>query len=58
MMGQVVELPNMQWRRRRLLRNATTTFLRSVEYKALQEQNKAKIEEQIAQVFNEEDKNA
>jgi hypothetical protein len=58
MMGQVVELPNMQWRRRRILRNATTKFLRSEEYKAVQERNKAAREEQIAKVFGEEDKHA
>jgi hypothetical protein len=52
MMGSVAELPNMQWRRRRMLRNATNTFLHSEEYKAMQERNKAERDRQIDQLFD------
>jgi hypothetical protein len=52
MMGQIVGLPNMQWRRRRLLRNATAKFLCSEEYTAMQERNKAEREKQIGALFD------
>jgi hypothetical protein len=51
MMGQVVELPNMPWRKRRMLRNATAEFLRSKELAEIRERHKVGIERDIRAVF-------
>lgn len=53
MSANVVSLPNMAWRKRRMLKNATDLFLRSAELAEVRARHKAKINRDIEALFGD-----